>query len=700
MLCDVASGTVTLLTPDTEYTDQVKPSVCGNRVVWEDWSSGWGDIMMLTLGSNGPCAAAAFAADPQIGPCPLQVAFSDLSTGAPTWRRWDFGDENGTDEQNPVHVYTASGRYTVMFEVGTPVCRDLAVSEDYITVGAAPRANFSANRTEGYAPLAIAFTDTSTGSPGGWQWDFGDGSSADSHDPVHVFTAGGSYPVQLTVANEFGSDTVLRPEYITIIDAVPGILRFATPGVAVLADGRVAIDSMSLTDLVFNLAENRSLVSWKPDAGSGLARIRLIADSAGFVEENGTLSGFVVQTVAESRVLMTGASLPTELNFVCPGWYPEGAVRVASWDNATPNDIFDLYEVLYGCDYTGFSSIAATMEVDPGGTPVAGMTVRMGADAGWAAREEETARIAFVRLTGYGGEVLPARRIAANGTVWFEADAPGEASRFVLASLTGSGNPFQFVYRVIEQYVTDNPEKAGASLAGATGRDVPIEEIASEYAESMAIGSGLLSLDESGCTACPLSVWAEGGTCTLFVPAGTRATGCDCEPLQEITVMSIDTGDLPAVQEDAALPLGGVDLQPDGATFEPAVRLTFALPSCYATDFGMPAIRRWNATAMDWEPVATVVDAANGTATGTVDHFCIVGLFAEPYPTATPSPVPPAPTAAPAAPAVIVPTMRPTHLTITAGLVAWATDMAVRHPHVIAAAVVLAALLGARRIRR
>jgi PKD repeat protein len=46
----------------------------------------------------------------------LDVAFTDLSTGAPTGWTWDFGDGSGSDVQNPSHTF-AAGRYRVKLSV-------------------------------------------------------------------------------------------------------------------------------------------------------------------------------------------------------------------------------------------------------------------------------------------------------------------------------------------------------------------------------------------------------------------------------------------------------------------------------------------------------------------------------------------------------------------------------------------------------
>jgi PKD repeat protein len=81
-----------------------------------------------------------------------------------------------------------------------------------------PVADFTANQTIGYAPLVIRFTDTSTGSPGSWEWDFDADGTIDAAvpDPVQVYSVPGVYTVTLTVRNAGGSDTEVKLHYITV----------------------------------------------------------------------------------------------------------------------------------------------------------------------------------------------------------------------------------------------------------------------------------------------------------------------------------------------------------------------------------------------------------------------------------------------------------------------------------------------------
>ena len=52
-----------------------------------------------------------------------------------------------------------------------------------------PVADFAGAPTSGNAPLTVTFTDLSTNSPTSWLWDFGDGTTATTQNPVHVFEA-------------------------------------------------------------------------------------------------------------------------------------------------------------------------------------------------------------------------------------------------------------------------------------------------------------------------------------------------------------------------------------------------------------------------------------------------------------------------------------------------------------------------------
>lgn len=60
---------------------------------------------------------AAFSAIPLSGNKPLQVIFTDESSGTPEIWSWDFGDGTTSDQQNPSHTYQETGAYTVTLQI-------------------------------------------------------------------------------------------------------------------------------------------------------------------------------------------------------------------------------------------------------------------------------------------------------------------------------------------------------------------------------------------------------------------------------------------------------------------------------------------------------------------------------------------------------------------------------------------------------
>ncbi len=84
-----------------------------------------------------------------------------------------------------------------------------------------PVAKFSAD-TGFYCQVnsQIAFTDLSTASPTSWRWFFGDGDSSHLQNPQHSYSYPGCYTVKLISTNSFGSDTLVKLDYITVMNGL------------------------------------------------------------------------------------------------------------------------------------------------------------------------------------------------------------------------------------------------------------------------------------------------------------------------------------------------------------------------------------------------------------------------------------------------------------------------------------------------
>jgi len=176
--------------------------------------------MNIKVNSVPTPSVASFTADPTEGSVPLTVQFTDTSTNSPTQWNWDFGDGTTSTEQNPEHVFSGEGTYSVTLVVtngdgsSDPKSMNIKVN----SVPTPPVVNFTAQQT---GPLTVQFNDASSNSPTQWNWDFGDGSTSTDANPAHSYAAAGTYTVNLTVSNADGSDTTSKAITITGTSASP-----------------------------------------------------------------------------------------------------------------------------------------------------------------------------------------------------------------------------------------------------------------------------------------------------------------------------------------------------------------------------------------------------------------------------------------------------------------------------------------------
>ncbi len=173
-------------------------------------------------------SATSFTASPTSGKAPLNVSFTDQSTGSPMLWKWNFGDGSNSTETNPVHTYNKSGNYTVALTTTNAGGSDKVQKSRYINVISengsvvsnpdyiVPTTAFSGTPTVGSTPLTVSFNDQSTGSPTAWKWNFGDGSNSTDKNPVHKYNKSGLYSVTLTASNANGSDALTKTSYIYV----------------------------------------------------------------------------------------------------------------------------------------------------------------------------------------------------------------------------------------------------------------------------------------------------------------------------------------------------------------------------------------------------------------------------------------------------------------------------------------------------
>jgi PKD repeat protein len=163
---------------------------------------------------------ANFDYRPRRGCTPLEVQFTDASTGVTDWL-WDFGDGTPrSTQQNPLHVYRRGGSFEVTLYVSYQgVCRDTFTHPVRVEVIETPVADFEFGET-GVEPGQFQFLQLSNPVADFFEWDFGDGFGAEAPAPIHTYTDYDTVTVLLITSNDQGCrDTAEK----TLITGVTGL---------------------------------------------------------------------------------------------------------------------------------------------------------------------------------------------------------------------------------------------------------------------------------------------------------------------------------------------------------------------------------------------------------------------------------------------------------------------------------------------
>ena len=223
----------------------------------------------------------------------------------------------------------AAGNYTSKIDVGNTTMRTVANLTDGATYhfavtaydsshtesafsndasttvpAGAPVAGFTASATSGVAPLAMNFTNTSTGSITTYAWTFGDGTSSTAQSPSHVYSAAGVFTVSLTVTGSGGSNTKTMPNYVTVTAATTSDTSPPTAP-STLAASASGTTSINLTWQ--GSTDNVGVTGYRIERcqGAGCTAFAQIATSTGTTFSN---TGLAAGTSYSYRVRATDAA--------------------------------------------------------------------------------------------------------------------------------------------------------------------------------------------------------------------------------------------------------------------------------------------------------------------------------------------------------------------------------------------------------
>jgi len=126
----------------------------GVRGIWEMVPGERASFTRVGAAATPP--VAAFSGTPVEGTAPLEVMFSDASTGVIEKWEWEFGDVplgwRYCWDRNPVHTYLHPGTYTVILKVTNEAGSDEEIKAQYIEVTEAPIWEDPEDPPEGWEP--------------------------------------------------------------------------------------------------------------------------------------------------------------------------------------------------------------------------------------------------------------------------------------------------------------------------------------------------------------------------------------------------------------------------------------------------------------------------------------------------------------------------------------------------------------------
>jgi len=191
------------------------------------------------------------------------IEFLNLSQGNDLIYFWNFGGDNWSDEENPVHDFGSSGAYPVSLTIMNNDSSCFDFYEDIVIVGDSMpgdcEAAFTYDQPGDITGLTYLFIDMSFGYPTFWHWDFGDGTNSSEQNPMHTFSEAGIYDVCLTISSQDSSCFDVYCESIVVDDSSTCIAQYTY-----FPDSSLSDYTLQFIDLSYG-----NIGSWYWDFGDG-----------------------------------------------------------------------------------------------------------------------------------------------------------------------------------------------------------------------------------------------------------------------------------------------------------------------------------------------------------------------------------------------------------------------------------------------
>jgi PKD repeat protein len=523
-------------------------------------------------------------------------------------------------------------------------------------------ADFSGTPTAGFAPLAVQFTDLSSGMHDTWSWSFGDGFSSTAENPVHVYGSDGIYTVSLTVRDLSSSteDTETKSNYIKV-SGLPGapIAQFA----ANVTSGDAPL-TVKFTDLSAG-----SPFEWGWNFGDG---------GTSFLQNpvhTYTTPGTYTVSLSIRSVSGTDSEIKTSFirvttprpkaNFTANETAGVAPFPVAFTDLSTGSPATWLWSF-------GDGSTSALRNPTHTYTTAGIFTVSLTVSN--AAGSDTLTRPDFINVSS---SLLPRASFTGNPTA-------GYAPLAVQFNDTSTGNPVSWSWAFGDGGTASVPNPLHSYAAGTytvtltVGNEHGNNSLTkTNYITALRVapaggggggggggGSGVfytggtanatatptpapsptilppggLILGPDNTTSQQTTIVSPDGMASVTIGIGVRPVDAAGMPLRDVSLIQVDPGSLPGGAPCVATPYA-YELAPGGASFEPSISLEFLFsPEQWEAVGGSdPVIIWYNEAVGTWEELSTGIDQEGHTLSAMIGHGGVYAVCIRASPTTIPT---------------------------------------------------------------
>ncbi len=212
-----------------------------------------------------------------------------------TWYQNDTELISGSDSI----LFVPDGNYGLYYcAISNSLYPDLILETDTVRISAIDdelSALFGADVLSGTFPLTVQFTDSSSGNPTEWAWDFDNDGHIDCYNqnPEWAYADTGIYTVSLYVRNESLIDSLLKTNYISVS-------KGEMKNVALAANGAKATASSYGSYMGYNATADKAIdgLNYTPWYGTSVPDWLMIEfDQIYLIDEIGLYSSYNTQTI-------------------------------------------------------------------------------------------------------------------------------------------------------------------------------------------------------------------------------------------------------------------------------------------------------------------------------------------------------------------------------------------------------------------